>query len=92
MNLKRKWLVPSPDSLEGEIPSGGSMDNIVMIRSEPGLVSIPVERAVYCRACETISTSVKRCGLCGSEQVIELAPLLSDPWDPGPVAANGLAA
>jgi hypothetical protein len=68
------------------------MPNVVMIRSEPGLVSIPVERAVYCQACETVSTSVRRCGLCGSERIIELAPLLSHPWDPGPVPAVVLAA
>lgn len=68
------------------------MRNITMIRSEPGLVSIPVEKAVYCQTCKTVSTSVGRCGLCGSEQIIELAPLLSSPWDPEPAPAIALAA
>jgi hypothetical protein len=68
------------------------MRNVTMIRSEPGLVSIPVENAVYCHACKTISTSVGRCGLCGSERIIELAPLLSSPWDPEPTPAIALAA
>ena len=63
------------------------MRNITMIRSEPGLVSIPVERAVYCLTCETISTSPGRCGLCGSDRVIELAPLFTGPWEPGPASA-----
>ena len=68
------------------------MRNVTMIRSQPGLVSIPVERAVYCQACETISTSVACCGLCGSERIVELALLLSNPWDPDPAPAMALAA
>ena len=68
------------------------MRNVTMIRSEPGLVSIPVESAVYCQTCETISTSLGRCGLCGSEQIIELAPLLTGPYDPSPAPAIALAA
>ena len=72
--------------------TGVSMRNVTMIRLEPGLVSIPVESAVYCRTCETISTSVGRCGLCGSERIIELASLFTAPWDPGPTPAVALAA
>lgn len=69
------------------------MRNVKMIRTEPGLVSIPVERAVYCENCETVSTSAqKRCGVCGSEQIVELAPLFTDPWSPGPASAAALAA
>jgi hypothetical protein len=68
------------------------MGNVVMIRPEPGLVSIPVEKAVYCEACETISNSLGRCGLCGSEQLIELVSLLTDPFDPSPIPAIALAA
>ena len=33
------------------------MRNVLMIRRESGLVSIPVESAVYCGNCETVSTS-----------------------------------
>ena len=68
------------------------MRKVLMIRAETGLISIPVEKAVYCQSCKMISTSLGRCGLCGSERVIELAPLLKDPWDPGPVPAVARAA
>src|SRR5580700_3922337 len=70
-----------------------AMRNVLMIRKEPGLVTIPVEKAIYCEDCETISTSVwNRCGVCGSESIVELAPLLGGPSDPGPVPAASLAA
>lgn len=69
------------------------MRNVQMIRTEPGLVSIPVEKAVYCENCETISTSAsRRCGICGSQQIVELAPLFTTPLDPGPTPAVALAA
>lgn len=69
------------------------MRNVQMIRMEPGLVSIPVEKAVYCESCETVSTSAgRRCGLCGSEKIIRLAPLIPHPWDPSPAPALALAA
>ena len=69
------------------------MRNVVMIRREPGLISIPVENAVYCENCETVSTSSgRRCGLCGSEEIARLAPLIPKPWDPGPSPAAVLAA
>ena len=61
------------------------MRNVTMIRKESELISIPVEKAVYCENCETVSTSAsKRCGLCGSEQIVDLAPLLT-----GAEAARG---
>lgn len=68
------------------------MRKVVMIRAEAGLISIPVDKAVYCYTCETVSTSLSRCGLCGSERIIELAPMLKDPWDPGPISPATLAA
>lgn len=69
------------------------MRNVKMIRTEPGLVSIPVERAIYCANCETISTSSNaRCGVCGSEEIMDMAPLVTHPWDPGPAPAAALAA
>jgi hypothetical protein len=61
------------------------MCKIHMIRNEPGLVSIPLERAVYCENCDKVSNSAwRRCGLCGSEAIVELASILSHPFDPGP--------
>jgi len=69
------------------------MRNVLMIRREPGLVSIPVENAVYCENCETISTSTgQRCGLCGSEKIVRFALRTPDPWNPSPAPAVSLAA
>jgi hypothetical protein len=69
------------------------MCNIRMIRTEPGLVSIPVEMAVYCENCRMVSSSARqRCGLCGSERIVRMAPLFPEPLDPGPVPTLALAA
>jgi hypothetical protein len=69
------------------------MRNVLMIRREPGLVSIPVESAVYCDNCETVSTSSgRRCGLCGSEEIARLVAPIQGPWDRGPAPAAVLAA
>jgi hypothetical protein len=69
------------------------MCNVRMIRTEPGLVSIPLEKAVYCVNCKMVSSSARqRCGLCGSERIIRLAPLFPEPRDPGPGPALALAA
>lgn len=69
------------------------MRNVEMIRTEQGLISIPLEKAVYCWNCETVSTSTgKRCGLCGSERLLELGPFFGGPWEPDPAPAVALAA
>ena len=69
------------------------MCNVRMIRTEPGLVSIPLDKAVYCENCAMVSSSARqRCGLCGSEQIVRLAPLFQGPCDPGPKPALALAA
>jgi hypothetical protein len=61
------------------------MCNVQMIRNEPGLVSIPLERAVFCGNCQRVSNSAwRRCGSCGSDKLLELARLLGGPWEPGP--------
>ena len=68
------------------------MCNVRMIRTEPGLVSIPLEKAVYCENCDMVSSSARpRCGLCGSERIVELAPLFSGPCDPGSPPAPPVA-
>ena len=60
------------------------MCNVRMIRTEPGLVSIPLEKAVYCENCTMVSSSARqRCGLCGSEMITGLATLFTEPPDPG---------
>ena len=64
------------------------MRNVVMIRREAGLVSIPVENAVYCRNCKTISTSRQwRCGLCGSERLVSFSGDITGPPEPTPTPA-----
>lgn len=65
--------------------SGGPMCNVRMIRQERDLVSIPLRKAIYCENCERISNSGwLRCGLCGSEAIVELVSLFSEPSDPNP--------
>ena len=69
------------------------MRNVSMIRAEPGLIAIPLERAVYCENCEMVSTSSRqRCGLCGSEEIVELAHVFGGPWEPTPAPTVALAA
>jgi hypothetical protein len=69
------------------------MRNVQMIRVEQGLIWIPVEKAVYCENCETVSTSAEsRCGLCGSEQIVRLAFLIPESPDPAPTPAFAVAA
>lgn len=61
------------------------MCNVQMIRKERGLVSIPVRKAVFCEHCEQVSNSACiRCGLCGSEAIVELSALFSEPFQPDP--------
>ena len=61
------------------------MCNVQMIREERGLVSIPVQKAVYCENCEQISNSAwRRCGRCGSEAIVELLGLFREPYPPDP--------
>lgn len=64
------------------------MRNVKMLRAEPNLLSIPVERAIYCKSCETVSNSTRRrCGVCGSDAIVKLKTLIDGPPggpDPGP--------
>ena len=56
------------------------MRNVRMLRPEPNLVSIPVEQAIYCENCETVTNSHReRCGRCGSERVLRLVALIDGP-------------
>lgn len=61
--------------------------NIRMLRKEANFISIPVEKAVYCENCETVSnSSLERCGVCGSEAILTLVHLIDGPppSNPGP--------
>ena len=59
------------------------MCNVRMIRTEPGLVSIPLEKAVYCENCTMVSSSARQ--RCGSMRVGADRPIgSSDPRAVGP--------
>ena len=60
--------------------------NVSMLRRKADFVSIPVEIAVYCENCETVSNSGSdRCGVCGSEAILRLVRLMDGPPNnPGP--------
>jgi hypothetical protein len=68
------------------------MRNVRMLRQEFDFVSIPVEQAIYCENCETVSNSTRqRCGVCGSESVLRLTALIDGPPsgpDSGPAPAG----
>ena len=55
------------------------------IRTQPAICSISLHQAVYCKYCNTISNSRPyRCGVCGSEAVLRVEPILNrDPDPPG---------
>ena len=60
------------------------MRNVKMLRTEANFFSIPVEQAIYCENCETVSNSTRRrCGVCGSEAIFSLTTLIDGP-PPGP--------
>ena len=59
------------------------MPKVVEIRTEPPICSIPLHQAVYCEICNTISNSRPyRCGVCGSEAVLRVEPILNREPDP----------
>jgi hypothetical protein len=68
------------------------MRNVRMLPREPNFVSSPVEKAIYCENCETVSNSTMGCcGECGSEAILRLAALIDGPPsgpDSGPVPAG----
>jgi hypothetical protein len=67
------------------------MRNVKMLRTEANFFSIPVEQAIYCENCETVSNSARRrCGVCGSEAIFSLTTLIDGP-PPGPSAGPAAA-
>lgn len=66
------------------------MRNVQMLRTEPNFVSVPLEHAVYCENCETVSNSRRdRCGVCGSEAILALAAMIGGvPPSPDPGAPS----
>jgi hypothetical protein len=60
------------------------MAKVLEIRTQPAICGIPLHQAVYCENCNTISNSRPyRCGVCGSEAVLRVEPILNDPDPPG---------
>ncbi len=56
------------------------MRTVRMLRTEPNLVCIPVEQAIYCENCGNITNSAsERCGKCGSGPVLRLSTLIDHP-------------
>ena len=71
------------------MPSGR---NVRMLRTETNLVSIPVEIAIYCENCQTVSNSRRgRCGVCGSTAILSLVAVLNGP-PTGPDSGPGAPA
>ena len=64
------------------------MPKVIEIRAEPAICSIPLYQAIYCENCNTISNDRPyRCGVCGSEAVLRVEPILNrNPEPPGEAA------
>jgi hypothetical protein len=59
------------------------MAKVLKIRTETAICSIPLHLAVYCENGNTISNSRPyRCGVCGSEAVLRVEPILNREPDP----------
>jgi hypothetical protein len=66
------------------------MGEISILHPKRNLVSIPVNEAVYCESCTSVSNSVGGCcGLCGNIPVWPLAEFVPQPpKSPNPGAAS----
>jgi hypothetical protein len=68
------------------------MCQVRLLRPEHRLVCIPVERAVYCENCASITNSPSECcGRCGCGSVLHLASMIDQPPsgpDSGPASAG----
>jgi hypothetical protein len=64
------------------------MAKVIEMRVRGLICSIPLSEAVYCENCVAISNSPPdQCGVCGSEGVLRIEPILDRPPAPSPVAA-----
>jgi len=56
------------------------MGQVKLIRPGHSLVTIPIDKAIYCKKCRNITNSPnERCGRCGSEFVLRLVILVDQP-------------
>jgi len=64
------------------------MAKVIELYAETAICSIPLQQTVYCENCNTISNSRPyRCGVCGSEAVLRVEPILNrNPEPPGQAA------
>jgi hypothetical protein len=64
------------------------MPKVVKIRAEPAICSISLRQAIYYENCNTISNARPyRCGVCDSEAVLRVEPILNrNPEPPGQAA------
>jgi hypothetical protein len=68
-----------------------AMGKPIPMHSEPLICNIPLRLAIYCENCETISNSrPDRSGVCDSEAVLRVEPILNRDPDPPPDAAQCL--
>jgi hypothetical protein len=65
------------------------MAKLLELYARPPICSIPLSQAVYCENCNTISNSRPyRCGVCDSEAVLRVEPILNrNPEPPGQAAS-----
>lgn len=56
------------------------MCQVKVLRHVHSLVIIPVDKAIYCKSCKSITNSPsERCGKCGSEFVLRIITLIDRP-------------
>jgi hypothetical protein len=62
------------------------MVKLTLIRPEPMIISVPLDLAVFCENCQTISNSRgDRCGVCESQAILALKLILDpEPQPPSP--------
>ena len=59
------------------------MAKLLELPTDRGICAIPLNHAVYCRDCLTVSNSrPQKCSLCGSDKVMRLEEFLSGKPDP----------
>ena len=65
------------------------MAKVIVLRAEQVIYSIPLQQAVYCENCATVSNSRPfRCGVCGSAAVLRVEPIFNRDPDPPALAAH----
>ena len=96
----RRWIVRSAAEGGFHGPQAGRRETIkadapkpFQFTLEPLICGIPLKLAVYCENCETISNPrPQRCGVCDSEAVLRVEPVLNRDPDPPAHAAHRLEA